>query len=117
MKSPRTKFVVISAIGLAFIVGIFVLAQSPVRSTSGHDDLPIKLVMGCTTVDKTKLNEALGPRPKKTYRFKYENESPVGELDNSSPPACTSRFTGNATQRAKFANTTELHTFLTAAGL
>ncbi len=119
MKSPKMKFVVISAIGLASIVGVFIFAQSPVRSTSGEDDLPVKLVLGCTHVDHGKLNKALGVRPKETYRFRYEREDPVGNLPDSAPlpPPCVTHLVGNATQKARFANTLELHTFLDAAGL
>jgi len=115
MKSPKTKFVVISAIGLAFIVGIFACAQWPVPN--GQCPVPVYLVMRCVGVNKDKLMAALNDRPLDTYKFRYEADPPVGHLDNTSPPACVTHFTGNATQKAKFANTQQLHDFLTAAGL
>ena len=117
MKSPNTKFIVISAIGLASIVGIFVSAQSPTPSTSGQD-LPFHLVMECAKVDKAKLMAALKARPSDTYRVQYENDSPVGTLPVSTPPPCTAdKLNGSSTQKATFANTKELRDFLTAAGL
>jgi hypothetical protein len=115
MKSPKTKFVVISVIGLACIVGIFVSAQSPTPSPSGQN-LPVQLVMACVPVDKTKLMSALGARPQDTYKIQYGSET-VGTLPSMSPPPCMIGLVGNATQRATFKSTTELHTFLTAAGL
>ena len=116
MKIPRTKFVVISAIGLASIVGIFVFAQSPAPSTSGQD-LPFHLVMVCASVDKAKLMAALKDRPSGTYRIRYEADPPVGQLDNTSPPSCAIGLVGNATQKATFANTTELRAFMVKVGL
>lgn len=116
MKSPKTKFVVISAIGLASIVGIFVSAQSPTPSPSGQN-LPVQLVMACVPVDKTKLTTAENSRPADTYRIQYDGDPSVGTLPAISPPPCPVGLVGNATQRATFKNTQELHTFLTAAGL
>jgi hypothetical protein len=123
MKSPKMKFVVISAIGLASIVGIFVFAQSPAPTTSGQDP-PFHLVMHCAKVDKTKLKGALKPLPSPTYKFQYETEG--GQTEDlggtlppmTTPPPCSAdKFNGNATQKATFANTKDLHDFLTAAGL
>ena len=117
MRSPKTKFVVISAIALFSIVGIFVSAQSPAPSTSGQDR-PFQLVMVCATVEKTKLMTALKALPSNTYRFQYEKDSPVGTFPDTSPSPCPAdKLNGSSTQRATFANTTELHAFLTAAGL
>ena len=117
MKSPKTKFVVISAIGLVSIVGIFVSAQSPKPGTSGQDR-PFELVMVCATVEKTKLMTALKALPSNTYRFQYENDSPVGTLPDTSPSPCPAdKLNGSSTQKATFANTAELHAFLTATGL
>jgi hypothetical protein len=116
MKIPKTKFVVISAIGLASIVGIFVSAQSPVPSTSDQD-LPVHLVMACAKCQKAKLQAALKPRPSPTYRWKYDSDPPVGTLPESSPPPCGGAHAiGNATQKGTFANTKELRAFLDAAG-
>jgi hypothetical protein len=117
MKSPKTKFVVISAIGLASIVGIFVSAQSPGPSTTSGQDLPVQLVMACVKVNKGKLMDALKERPKDTYRIQYEGEAAVGTLPKMSPPPCPSGYVGNSTQRATFKNTQELDDFLKAAGL
>ena len=116
MKSPKTKFVVISAIGLASIVGIFVSAQSPKPGTTGQD-LPVQVVMACIPVDKTKLTDALKDRPSDTYRIQYEGEASIGTLPNMSPPPCPVGLVGNATQRATFKNTQELRAFLDKAGL
>ncbi len=116
MKSPKTKFVVISAIGLASIVGIFVSAQTPKPGTTGQD-LPVQLVMACVPVDKTKLTNAENNRPSDTYRIQYEGEAFVGTLPNMSPPPCLTGLVGNATQRATFKNTQELRKFLDDAGL
>ncbi len=117
MKSPKMKFVVISAISLVSIVGIFVSAQSPAPSTSGQDR-PFQLVMVCATVEKAKLMAALKARPSDTYRVQYENDAPVGTLPIASPPPCTAdKLNGSSTQKATFANTKELRDFLTAAGL
>src|SRR5882724_2730482 len=101
MKSPKTKFVVISAIGLASIVGIFVSAQSPTPTPSGQN-LPVQLVMACVPVDKTKLTNAENNRPSDTYRIQYGGEAFVGTLPNMSPPPCPVGLVGNATQRATF---------------
>jgi hypothetical protein len=118
MKSPKTKFIVISAIGLASIVGIFVFAQSPTPSGTSGQDLPVQLVMACVGVKKAKLLAALAKRPKDTYKFQYETEElGGGTLPTMSPPPCPVGLVGNATQRATFKNTQELHDFLTAAGL
>jgi hypothetical protein len=117
MKTPKMKFVVISAIGLASIVGIFVSAQSPTPGASGPDR-PFHLVMVCATVDHTKLTYALKTRPSDSYRVKDGNNT-VGTLPPmTTPPPCpAAHFQGNATQRAVFASTKELRDFLTAAGL
>jgi hypothetical protein len=117
MKSPKMKFVVISAIGLASIVGIFVSAQSPGPSGTSGQDLPVQLVMACVKVNKVKLMDALKNRPSDTYRIQYEGDAPVGTLPNMSPPPCPAGFVGNSTQRATFKNTQELDDFLKAAGL
>jgi hypothetical protein len=61
MKSPKTKFIVISAIGFVSIVGIFVSAQSPTPTVSGQD-LPVHLVVSCAKVNKGDLVAALTPR-------------------------------------------------------
>ncbi len=116
MKSPKTKFVVISAIGLASIVGIFVSAQTPKPGTAGQD-LPVQVVMACIPVDKTKLMDALKDRPSDSYRIQYEGEAFVGTLPNTSPPPCLTGLVGNATQRATFKSTQELRAFLDKAGL
>lgn len=118
MKSPKTKFVVISAIGLASVVGIFVFAQSPTPSTIGKD-LPFHVVLECADVNKAKLEAALAKRPKDTYNFRYENQDlGDGTLLLPTPTPCPSaHFVGNATQKAKFVNTTELKQFLKDAGL
>ena len=116
MKTPKTKFVVISAIGLASIVGIFVFAQSPVPSTSDQE-LRFHIVVDCSRVDEGKLMAALKDRPPGTYRIRYEADPPVGQLDNTSPPSCAIGLVGNATQKATFANTTELRAFMVKVGL
>jgi hypothetical protein len=117
MKAPKIMFVVISTIGLASIVGIFVFAQSPAPSTNGQD-LPFHLVMVCAKVDKAKLMAALKARPKDTYRIQYDTDAPVGTLPIPTPSPCSAdKFNGKSTQKATFENTTELHAFLTAAGL
>ena len=122
MKSPKTKFVVILAIALACTVGILVFAQSPTPIASGQD-LPFHLVMVCATVDRCKLKDALKTRPGDTYKLQYKPEGGAiedlgGTLSAITPPPCSSdRFTGNATQRAVFKNTKELHKFLVDAGL
>jgi hypothetical protein len=124
MKSPKTKFIVISAIALASIVGIFVSAQSPTPSESGQD-LPFHLVMVCATADHDKLTDALKKRPKDTYNLQYKPK-PEGETEDlggtlppmTTPPPCpTDRLNGNATQRAVFKNTKDLSKFLKRAGL
>jgi hypothetical protein len=125
MKSPKTKFVVISAIGLAPIVGIFVFAQSPTPSGTSGQDLPVQLVMACVGVKKAKLLAALAKRPKDTYKFQYETEESGGgseevgggTLPPMSPPPCPVGLVGNATQRATFKNTQELRAFMDKAGL
>ena len=116
MKSPKMKFIVISAIGLASIVGIFVSAQSPTPSPSGQN-LPVQLVMACVPVDKAKLMDALKSWPSDTYKIQYGSEAGVGTLPSMSPPPCPVGFVGNATQRATFASTSELRTFMDKAGL
>ncbi len=117
MKSPKTKFVVISAIGLVSIVGIFVSAQTPTPSPSSQD-LPFHLVMICATVDKTKLTAALKDLPSDTYNFNYENASLGAGLPPITPSPCpVAHLNGNATQRALFKNTKALRKFLKAAGL
>ena len=116
MKSPKTKFVVILAIGLASIVGIFVSAQTPKPATAGQD-LPVQLVMACVPVDKTKLTDALKNRPSDTYRIQDGSNAPVGTLPSMSPPPCMIGLVGNATQRATFASTQELRAFMDKAGL
>ena len=117
MKSPKMKVVVISAFGLASIVGIFVSAQTPTPSKTSGQDLPVQLVMACVPVDKTKLTSAENSRPSDTYRIQYGGDPSVGTLPAISPPPCPVGLVGNATQRATFKNTQELHDFLTAAGL
>jgi hypothetical protein len=124
MKSPKTKFILISAIGLVSIVGIFVSAQSPSpTSTMSGQDLPVHLVVACAKVTKADLIDALKTRPKDTYKLQYKPEGgPIEDLDGTlpaiSPPPCASdRLNGNATQRAVFKNTKELHKFLVDAGL
>ena len=117
MKSPKTKFVVISAIGLASIIGIFVSAQSPKPATAGQD-LPVQLVMACVPVDKTKLTTAENSRPSDTYRIQYGSETAVGTLPPTScAPPCPTGLVGNATQRATFGSTQELRAFMDKAGL
>ena len=116
MKSPKIKFVVISAIGLA-IVGIFVSAQSPTPSSTAGQDLPVQVVMACVPVDKTKLMDALKDRPSDTHRIQYQGDAPVGTLPNTSPPPCLTGLVGNATQRATFKSTQELRAFMDKAGL
>lgn len=119
MKIPKTKFVIISAIGLASIVGIFVFAQSPAPSASGQD-LPFHLVMKCVPVEKGKLNAALKARPPETYRWQYDSDPPVGTLPpdpSVGPHPCAAHFQGNGTQKGTFANTKELRAFLDTAGL
>jgi|ERR1041385_2801797 len=116
MKTPKTKFIVISAIGLASIVGIFVSAESPKPGTAGQD-LPVQLMMGCVPVDKAKLMDALAGRPQDTYRIQYGEEAPVGTLPSTTPPPCMVGLVGNATQRATFKSTTELRAFMDKAGL
>ena len=116
MKSSKMKFVVISGISLVFIVGIFVFAESPAPKVGGQDN-PVQLVMACVPVDQTKLTSAENSRPSDTYRIQYGGDASVGTLPAISPPPCMIGLVGNATQRATFKNTTELHTFLTAAGL
>jgi hypothetical protein len=116
MKSPKTKFVVISAISLVSIVGIFVCAQTPVHGTAGQD-LPVQLVMACVRVDKVKLMDELKNRPSDTYRIQYEGDASVGTLPTMSPPPCLTGLVGNATQRATFGSTQELRAFMDKAGL
>jgi hypothetical protein len=127
MKSPKTKFVVISAIGLASIFGIFVFAQSPKPGTPGQD-LPIQLVTACARASKGNLMHALAKRPKDTYKFRYQAADSGADLGEdlgggtlppmSPPPSCYPEgIVGNATQRATFKNTQELRDFLTAADL
>ena len=117
MKSPKTKFVVISAIGLASIVGIFVFAQSPVPSTSDQE-LRFHIVVDCSRVDEGKLMAALKARPKDTYRVQYDTDAPVGTLPIPTPSPCPAdKFNGSATQKATFANTTELRAFMVKVGL
>jgi hypothetical protein len=121
MKSPKARFVVISAIGLACILGIFVFAQSPTPTpTPSGLDLPIQLVMReCAPVgSRQRLMFALETRPENTYRIRYENENPVGSLPDISPTPspCGTRLVGNATQRATFPTVRELHAFMDIAG-
>jgi hypothetical protein len=120
MKSPKTKFVVISAIGLVSIVGIFVFAQSP-TPTPNDQDFPVQLMMRkCAHLDRARLMCALGPLPENTYRIRYDNENPIGTLPDISPtprPCPDTHLVGNATQRAMFKNTQELHAFLDTSGL
>ncbi len=111
------KFVVISAICLVSIVGIFVSAQSPTPSATDQD-LPFHLVMVCAKVDKGKLMAALKARPSDTYRVQYENDPPVGTLPVPTPPPCPAdKFNGSSTQKAAFDNTKQLRDFLNTAGL
>jgi hypothetical protein len=117
MKSPKMKFIVISAIGLLSIVGIFVSAQTPTPSSTGGQNLPVQVVMACIPVDKAKLTAALKDRPSDSYRIQYEGEASVGTLPNMSPPPCLTGLVGNATQRATFKNTQELRAFMDKAGL
>ena len=116
MKSPKVKFVVISAISLLFIVGIFVFAESPAPKVSGQDN-PVQLVMACVPVDKTKLTNAENNRPSDTYRIQYGGDAPVGTLPAISPPPCAIGLVGNATQRATFSSTKDLRAFMDTAGL
>lgn len=116
MKAPKTKLIVISAIGLVSIVGIFVFAGSPAPKVSGQD-LPVQIVIACVPVEKAKLMAALEARPPDTYRMQYGTENPVGTLPTMSPPPCATGLVGNATQRATFSSTQELRNFLTTAGL
>ena len=118
MKSAKTKFVVISAFGLASIVGIFVSAQTPTPSKTSGQELPVHLLLTCANVTKAKLVTALSPRPSATYRFKIGNDT-IGTLpaDTSLPPCPGNTLSGNSTQKATFNNTKELRTFLDAAGL
>jgi hypothetical protein len=113
MKAPKIISVVISTIGLASILSIFVFAQSPTPSPIAQD-LPFDLVLECATVDKAKLATALAKRPKDSYKFQYESQDiGGGSLAVPTPPPCpSSHFVANATQKAKFANTTELRDFL-----
>src|SRR6476620_2069403 len=112
MKSPKTKFVVISAIGLASMVGIFACAQWP-TSSAADQGLPVQLVvMTCVEVNKAKLMNALKDRPSRTYRIRYDGDAPVGDLTNTSPPSCAVKLVGNVTQKATFANTRELRAFM-----
>ena len=116
MKTPKMKFVVISAIGLASIVGIFVSAQSPTPRTSGQN-LPVHLELTCANVTKDKLVAALSPRPSNTYKFKIGDDS-IGTLPTTTPPPCPGNtVNGNSTQKVNFNNTKELRAFLDAAGL
>src|SRR4051812_32304689 len=111
MKSPKIKLIVILAIGVASIVGIFVYAQSPTPTPSGLD-LPVHLVMRkCAGANRARLMCALGTRPEDTYRIRYENENPIGTLPDMSPTPspCDTHLVGNATQRATFATTKDLH--------
>ncbi len=118
MKSPKMKFVVISTIGLASVVGIFVSAQTPTPSKTSGQELPVHLLLTCANVTKDKLMHALEGRPSGTYRFKIGNET-IGTLpaDPSLPPCPGNTVSGNSTQKATFNNTKELRTFLDAAGL
>jgi hypothetical protein len=117
MKSPKVKFVVISAISLLFIVGIFVFAESPAPKVTGQDN-PVQLVMACVPVDKTKLTNAENSRPSDTYRIQYGSETAVGTLPPTScTPPCPTGLVGNATQRATFGSTQELRAFMDKAGL
>jgi len=116
MKSPKTKFVVISAISLVFIVGIFVFAESPGPKVGAQDN-PVQLVMACIPVDKTSLTTAENSRPSDSYRIQYGSETPKGTLPAMSPPPCLTGVVGNATQRATFQSTQELRAFMDKAGL
>jgi len=116
MKSPKTKFVVISTISLASITGIFVLAQSPTPSAS-VEDLPVHLVMQCAQVNEPHLKAALQGLPLHTYKFRFEDGSVIGNLANCSPPPCPAHFRGSSTQTATFANTKDLRAFMDNAGL
>jgi hypothetical protein len=116
MKFPKMKFVVISAISLLFIVGIFVSAESPAPKVGGQDN-PVQLVMACVPVDKTNLTTAENSRPSDTYRIQYGSEAPKGTLPSMSPPPCLTGLVGNATQRATFQSTQELRAFMDKAGL
>src|SRR2546430_5628736 len=116
MKSRKTKFIVISATGLASIVGSFVSAESHKPNVSGQD-LPVQIVMACVPVEKVKLMTALEARPADTYRIQYGGDAPIGTLPTMSPPPCAAGLVGNATQRATFNSTKELRDFLNTAGL
>lgn len=121
MKSPKMKFVVVSAIALASVVGIFVSAESPAPDMTSKEtgkDLRFHIVMTCADVKKGKLVAALSSRPSDTYRFEFDHDSPIGRLPTGTPPLCPSaHLNGNSTQKAAFANTKELRAFLDAAGL
>jgi hypothetical protein len=118
MKSPKMKLVVISAIALASVVGIFVSAQSPPPVKTSGQELPVHLLLTCANVTKAKLMSALSDRPTDTYRFKIGNDT-IGTLpaDPSLPPCPGNTLSGNSTQKATFNNTKELRAFLDAAGL
>lgn len=118
MKAPKTKLIVISAIGVASIVGTFLFAESKAPKVGGQD-LPVQIVMACVPVDKAKLNRALAGRPKDDYRIQYQGVASVGKLPkmSPSPPPCMAGIVGNATQRVTFKNTQELRSFLDTAGL
>ena len=116
MKAPKTKLIVISAIGVASILGIFVFAESPAPKVGGQD-LPVQIVMACVPVDKAKLMRALRKRPADDYKIQYQGEASVGKLPHMSPPPCMAGIVGNATQRVTFKNTQELRAFLNTAGL
>ena len=121
MKPRKTKFIVISAIALASVVGIFVSAQSPrpqsPKPATAGQDLPVQIVMACVPVTKANLMSALEARPEGTYRIQYGSETAIGKLPSMTPPPCPEGFVGNATQRATFQSTAELDAFLKAAGL
>ena len=112
MKSPKMKFIVISAIGLLSIVGIFVFAESPAPKVGGQDN-PVQLVMACVPVDKANLTTAENNRPSDTNRIQYGGEVPKGTLPSvSCAPPCPAGLVGNATQRATFGSTSELRAFM-----
>jgi hypothetical protein len=117
MKSPKMKFIVISAIGLASVVGILVSAQSPTPSKTSGQDLPVHLLLTCANVTKAKLVAALSDRPNDTYRFQIGTDT-IGTLPVTTPPPCPANtLSGNSTQKATFNSTKELRAFLDAAGL
>jgi hypothetical protein len=116
MKSPKMKFIIISAIGLVSIVGIFVSAQSP-KPNAGGADLPVQILMSCVPVDKTKLTNAETSRPSDTYLIQYDGGALAGTLPAISPPPCAIGLVGNATQRATFQSTKDLRAFMDKAGL